>query len=155
MELANLLIKASTLNCPDNHGMTPLSIAAFNGRQDFCQLLMSKGANVQTYKFEACIVHQVLAGVLEPSRKKKKTKKKSRDDSFQLNSEQALPILELAASMNAPFDNRNKNGATPLILACKNGLIECVQLILKYAPSTINLVGILLFERKRERKTFN
>ena len=96
------------VNTRNNNGQTPLWFACCDGQESFVKILLDTGANPNiTDKFGDSCLHAALHG--------------------HCSTETIQEILDHGAHVNVV----NKDGATPLLLACSTAQAEPVRLLLK------------------------
>ena len=100
----------ATLNAWSPDGFQPLQLAAFFGRRQAVELLLARGAEVNTHarhQFHVAALHAALAG---PDHE----------------------IARLLVAAGADVNSRQQGGVTPLHEAAQNGEVELVRLLLEH-----------------------
>lgn len=134
----------------DKKGWTPLTISSYEGYIEIVQLLISKGANVNTAvktieqtplyiaseKGETDIVKLLITKGANVNT----VEKTGRQTPLHVASKEGkVDIVELLISKGADIDKTNEFGDTPLCVAFQKGKADVVELLIKKKEETIRL----------------
>ena len=144
-ECVDVLLKHKVdIDLPDPSGMVPLSIALMNSNWDVAKRLIEAGADVNQWDiFGQSPLHVAIrnmnnAGNNNPLDANSPNEASGRDIVEMLVERGANPNQQLyykAAGYGTAFEGGTGRGTTPFLLACANGDIEVVKLLLEHGAN--------------------
>lgn len=127
-EIKSLIEQGSDLKAKDDDGQTPLHVAIRCGRFDVAKYLCGKGSDIDAADStgRTPLMRAAEAGVMQMVMQPFSNSATSTFKPY----EGQLEMVKFLVEKGAKVDTANRDGATPLIAACDNGIFDIAEFLI-------------------------